>query len=102
MVVQRVRISEELKGGKGSHSVRSAELGIGEHLALDNIIQAQDQLVPQVILLLWQVPGYDEECLQLLLLVPAVFLRGAHRSQGYKLLALVAVFMTILAGYVGV
>ena len=51
-----------------------AELGVRGTLGLrQHYPKAQDQLVPQVILLLWQVPGYDEECLQLLLLVPAVW-----------------------------
>lgn len=36
---KRVRISEELKGGNAAVASESAELGVGEHLALDNIIQ---------------------------------------------------------------
>ena len=80
-------------------------MGWGEHLALDNIIQVhKKQLVPQVVPLLERVTGHKEECVQLLLFGPAVWVSSQGKvthGQGHGLLALVAVLMAVLAGYAG-
>lgn len=53
---KRVRISEELKGEKAATVSESAELGVRGTFGLrQRYPKAWDQLVPQVILLLWKV-----------------------------------------------
>lgn len=64
----------------------------------------RNQLEFPRVLFLGSFTGYNIRSNQLLLFVPAVWVppRGKlTRGQGYRLLALMAVFMAILAGYDG-